>query len=42
MQIVFLCDAAKIFEVTRHVLEPNPECIITEQFIDTSRWEDFV
>lgn len=37
-----LCDAAKIFEVTRHVLAPNPECIITEQFIDTSRWEDFV
>ena len=41
MQTVF-CDAAKIFEVTRHVLAPNPECIITEQFIDTSRWEDFV
>ena len=37
-----LCDAEKIFEVTRHVLAPNPECIITEQFIDTSRWEDFV
>ena len=37
-----LCDAEKIFEVTRHVLAPNPECIITEQFIDKRRWEDFV
>lgn len=36
-----LCDAAKIFKVVRHVLAPDPECIITSPVIDKSRWENF-
>lgn len=36
-----LCDARGIFEVTRHVLAPDPECIILSPTIPSSRWEDF-
>lgn len=36
-----LCDARGIFEVTRHILAPDPECIITSPAIPSSRWEDF-
>lgn len=33
-----LCDAAGVFEVTRHVLAPNPECLVTEAVILPERW----
>lgn len=33
-----LCDACKVFEVTRHVLAPNPECLVTEAVIPPERW----
>lgn len=36
-----LCDARGIFEVTRHILAPDPECIITSPEIPASRWSDF-
>lgn len=36
-----LCDARGIFEVTRHILAPDPECIITSPEIPASRWKDF-
>jgi aminoglycoside 3-N-acetyltransferase len=35
-----LCDAKRIFEVVRHVLAPNPECIVTSESIATERWRD--
>ena len=35
-----LCDAAKIFEVTRHVLAPDPECIVTAPEIPAERWAE--
>ncbi|MDE6700020.1 MAG: AAC(3) family N-acetyltransferase [Acetatifactor sp.] len=34
-----LCDAGKIFEVTRHVLAPDPECLITCREIAEDRWK---
>lgn len=34
-----LCDARKIFEVTRHVLAPDPECIVTAPGIPPERWQ---
>lgn len=34
-----LCDAEGIFEVTRQVLAPNPECLVTEETIDPARWQ---
>ncbi len=37
-----LCDAVKIFEVTRHVLAPDPECLVTSKFIDSERWRDLI
>lgn len=36
-----LCDAGKIFEVTRHVLAPDPECLLTGGEIPGERWTDF-
>lgn len=36
-----LCDAQGVFEVTRHVLAPDPECLITSPEIPASRWADF-
>lgn len=36
-----LCDANKIFEVVRHVIAPEPECIVTKPFIPKERWADF-
>lgn len=35
-----LCDAEKIFEVVRHVLAPDPECIVTSEYIAPERWKD--
>ena len=35
-----LCDAQKIFEVTRHVLAPDPECLITSPSIPKERWAE--
>lgn len=35
-----LCDAAGVFEVTRHVLAPAPECLVTEASIPAQRWEE--
>lgn len=35
-----LCDACKVFEVTRQVLAPNPECLVTEAVIPPERWRD--
>lgn len=33
-----LCDARKLFEVTRYVLAPDPECLVTGKEIDRDRW----
>lgn len=33
-----LCDAKRIFKVVRHVLAPNPQCLVTEPSIDSARW----
>lgn len=33
-----LCDAAKVFEVTREVLAPDPECLVTCSEIPPERW----
>ncbi len=33
-----LCDAAKVFDVTRHVLAPEPECLVTREWIAKERW----
>lgn len=33
-----LCDAGKIFEVTREVLAPDPECLVTSPVIPPDRW----
>lgn len=35
-----LCDAKRIFEVTRHVLAPDPECLVECPDIPPSRWEN--
>ena len=35
-----LCDAKRIFEVVRHVLAPDPECIVTSESIEPERWRD--
>lgn len=32
-----LCDAAKVFDVTRHVLAPEPECLVTRERIEKER-----
>lgn len=34
-----LCDARRIFEVVRHVLAPDPECLVTAAYIHESRWK---
>lgn len=34
-----LCDARKLFEVTRHVLAPDPECLVTCKEIEEDRWK---
>ncbi len=34
-----LCDAKGIFEVTRHVLAPDPECLVTKETIPPERWQ---
>lgn len=36
-----LCDAAKVFDVTRHVLAPEPECLVTRERIEKERWADY-
>lgn len=36
-----VCDANKIFNVTRHILRKNPEIIINEEIIVDSLWTDF-
>lgn len=35
-----LCDANKLFQVTRHVLAPDPEAFVTEPVIPAERWKD--
>ena len=35
-----LCDAKRIFEVVRHVLAPDPECIVTSGNIEPERWRN--
>lgn len=37
-----LCDADRLFRVTRHVLAPNPEAFVTEPVIPPQRWQDLV
>jgi aminoglycoside 3-N-acetyltransferase len=37
-----LCDAQRTFEVIRHILAPDPECIITSPEILPEQWADFV
>ena len=37
-----LCDAQGIFEVTRHVLAPDPECLVTADVLLPKRWEKMV
>lgn len=36
-----LCDAQGIFEVTRHVLAPDPECLVTAPCIPCERWMEY-
>lgn len=36
-----LCDAAGLFRVTRHVLAPDPKCIVTAPSIPPERWAGF-
>lgn len=35
-----LCDAEGVFEVTRHILAPDPECLVTKPMIPSERWAD--
>ena len=35
------CDADRLFQVTRHVLAPNPEAFLTEPSIPEERWKGF-
>ncbi len=35
-----LCDAQKVFRVVRHVLAPDPECLVTKPEISAERWKD--
>lgn len=37
-----LCDARRIFEVVRHVIAPEPECIVTSEGIAPERWKDLI
>ena len=37
-----LCDAIRIFEVTRHVLAPDPECLVTGGEIAPERWQELI
>lgn len=37
-----LCDARRIFEVTRHVLAPDPECLVTGGEIAPERWQELI
>ncbi len=37
-----LCDARRIFEVTRHVLAPDPECLVTGGEIAPERWHELI
>ena len=34
-----LCDAEGVFKVTRHVLAPDPECLVTAPGIPPQRWQ---
>ena len=36
-----LCDAEKVFRVVRHVLAPDPECLVTKTEIPAERWRGF-
>lgn len=36
--VCILCDAKKVFEVTRDVLAPDPECLVTSPVIPPERW----
>lgn len=36
-----LCDAKTVFRVVRHVLAPDPECLVTKPEIPTERWQNF-
>ena len=36
-----LCDADRLFQITRHVLAPNPEAFLTEPSIPEERWKGF-
>lgn len=36
-----LCDADGVFRVTRHVLAPDPECLVTSPVIPPERWRDW-
>ena len=37
-----LCDAAKVFSVVRHIIAPDPECIVTSSGIERERWEELM
>lgn len=37
-----LCDARRIFEVVRHVIAPDPECIVTSGSIAPERWSELI
>lgn len=34
-----LCDANGVFEVVRHVIAPDPECLVTSPVIPAERWQ---
>lgn len=36
-----LCDAQKVFRMVRHVLAPDPECLVTKPEISAERWMNF-
>lgn len=35
-----LCDAKTVFRVVRHVLAPDPECLVTKPEIPKERWQE--
>lgn len=39
--LCLLCDANGVFEVTRHVLAPDPECLVTAPDIPPERWLEY-
>ncbi len=41
-QSVFCAMPRRIFEVTRHVIAPDPECLVTGGEIAPERWQELL